>query len=398
MLNRSVPRTTSIYIHFPWCLKKCPYCDFVSYAKKEAEIDHEGYADAVIREIEARSDGFTGEIGSIFFGGGTPSLWRTGALTRVMTALRDRFRIATLPSGELSIEVTAECNPTSLDLEKARGLRAAGLNRLSIGVQSLDQKELSYLGRLHDGDGALRAIEGAFAAGFKNVSGDLIFGLPGQTTASAVAIAESLVKSGVPHLSAYQLTIEPGTQFGELARLKRLPLADDGVVADSFLAISSLLRSHGFEHYEISNYAKPGHRSMHNSAYWRGDDYFGFGTAAVGRIGRTRYRNEPDPARYMDRTRTLVSGVFGLADGVAESEEKLDDTAIVRERLMLGLRMTDGIDMDGLEAEGLPIRTREREKTLLRLAERGRIESDGRSVRIPRSQWLFCNDTVASLF
>ena len=248
-----------VYVHFPWCLAKCPYCDFVSYVAPA--IDHGGYADAVLREMDARAAAFGGrQIESVFFGGGTPSLWEARELGRVLEGVRRLFGLSE------RVEVTVECNPTSLDEDRARALLDVGVNRLSIGVQSLTDERLRYLGRLHDAAGARTAVLGALAAGVPRVSTDLIFGLPDQSPAEARREALELADLGVAHLSAYQLTIEPGTRFGELARRGRLPLADDGQVADSFLAIDEALRARGFRHYEISNPRRPGKRRATTSA------------------------------------------------------------------------------------------------------------------------------------
>ncbi len=274
-----------VYVHFPWCLAKCPYCDFVSYVTPA--IDHAGYADAVLREVEARASSFVGrQVESVFFGGGTPSLWEAAELGRVLDGVRRQVGgaaganasqaghaapredpagpathagaptqagpSAQAGSATPAIEVTVECNPTSLDEDRARALLDVGVNRLSIGVQSLTDDRLRFLGRLHDAAGARAAVKGAIAAGMPRVSADLIFGLPGQSPEEARREALELADLGVAHLSAYQLTIEAGTRFGELARRGRLPLADDGQVAESFLAIDEALAARGFGHYEIS--------------------------------------------------------------------------------------------------------------------------------------------------
>ncbi|MEO6420154.1 MAG: coproporphyrinogen-III oxidase family protein, partial [Polyangiaceae bacterium] len=241
----------SVYVHFPWCLAKCPYCDFVSYAAPRDEIDHRGYADAVLAELEARAVAWVGSgpppnVRTIFFGGGTPSLWSPTELGRVLARLREVFACPA------DTEVTVECNPTSLDEAKARALLDVGVNRLSIGTQSLRAEQLKFLGRLHDPGGALAAIDGAKAAGVPRISTDLIFGVSGQPPQDAADQAIFLADRGMSHLSCYQLTIEAGTQFGELAKRGRLPLADDGLVAESFLAIDEALSARGFGHYEIS--------------------------------------------------------------------------------------------------------------------------------------------------
>ncbi|KYF54629.1 coproporphyrinogen III oxidase, partial [Sorangium cellulosum] len=329
------------YVHFPWCLKKCPYCDFVSFAKAREAIDHRGYADAVLAELRRRADALgERELRSVFFGGGTPSLWEPDEMGRVLAAI-------TAAAGRLSpdLEVTVECNPTSLDEQRARAFRAIGVNRLSVGVQGLDAERLRFLGRLHDPDGGLGALAAALRSGMPRVSGDLIYGVAvgtaeqtrEQGAEQAAAEARAVAATGVSHISAYSLTIEPGTSFGELARRGRLPLAADDGVADAFFAIDEALEAEGLAHYEVSNYAKPGHEARHNLGYWQGVDYVGLGCAAYGTVSRpdprwglrsasaedrgeafaVRYRNVVSPERYMA---AMAEGGEAIP---VESEERL---------------------------------------------------------------------------
>jgi oxygen-independent coproporphyrinogen-3 oxidase len=392
----------SIYVHFPWCLAKCPYCDFVSYATERESIDHAGYADAVVREAEGRARQLAHrdhalEVSSIFFGGGTPSLWDPVELGRVLARLRAIFPV------EPDVEITVECNPTSLDRDRATALRDAGVDRLSIGTQSLRADQLRFLGRLHDPDGAKRAIEAALASGVPRVSTDLIFGLPDQTADDARSQADALAEAGLEHLSCYQLTIEPGTQFGERKKRGLLPMAEDAIVADAFLAVEEALEARGLAHYEISNYAKPGQEARHNLAYWRGDEYLGLGCAAYGfvreREGGRRWRNALDPRRYVEGTRVIADDVLGEGDGVSIFAEALDPSALLRERIMLGLRLATGLDLAAAGADlGIDPWTPERLRAIERLVERGRLVREGDVLRIPRAAWLFTDDTASRLF
>jgi len=392
-------RSASVYVHFPHCLEKCPYCDFVSYKTAREAIDHAGYADAVLRELDARAGAFEGRtVGSLFFGGGTPSLWDPRELGRVVLAVRDR--LAT--SGDL--EVTVECNPTSLDGDRAAALAEAGVDRLSIGVQSLRDPQLRFLGRLHDAAGARRAVEQALASPMPRVSADLIFGLPEQTPEGAAQEAAELAGLGLRHLSCYQLTIEPGTRFGELSRRGRLPRAEDGAVAEAFVAVEEELGRRGLLHYEISNYAERGQEARHNLGYWRGDEYLGLGCAAYGFVqtGRgagVRWRNDVSPEKYVQHTRTMRWGVPTADDGLSTTCEPLDAEALLRERIMLGLRVAGGLDLAAAGDElGIEPMTRERERTIAWLVERGRVVREGSRVRIPPRAWLFADDTAARLF
>ncbi len=397
----------SVYVHFPYCLAKCPYCDFTSYAKPRDAIDHEGYADAVLAELEKRAKGLAArhapfELNSVFFGGGTPSLWATKSLGRVLAGILSTF------AGHVSdtLEVTCECNPTSLDGDKAQALRDVGVGRVSIGTQSLDREELAFLGRLHDARGALDAVESALRVEGLRVSSDLIFGLPKQAPEEAARQATTLADLGLSHVSAYQLTIEPGTRFGELAKVGRLPLADDGRVAEAFLAVDEALTGRGLGHYEISNFARPGEEARHNLGYWRGDEYLGLGCGAVGALNNhadgdagegttaTRYRNTPSPEAYV-RVAKMDDDVASLA---TETEALSGETRL-KERIMLGLRLASGLDLDEA-ARGLGVESfsRERTRAIEALEARGRLVREGARLRIPRSAWLFTDDIAARLF
>ena len=369
-------------------------------------MDSSGYADAVLRELEARRSA-TGPrlVQTVFFGGGTPSLWEPSELGRVLAGIRGAYEHAS------DLEVTVECNPTSLDRGRADALARVGVNRLSIGTQSLDAQQLKFLGRLHDPAGALAAVDAALASDVARVSTDLIFGLPGQSPADASAQAVLLAEreSGgrrLRHLSCYQLTIEPGTQFGVLAKRGRLPLADDGLVAEAFLAIDEALGARGFGHYEISNYAVPGDEARHNLGYWRGEEYVGIGCAAYGML-RTeggpspglRYRNAIDPRAYAEATFGAKGERVGDGDGVSISSEPLDAIALLRERIMLGLRLASGFDLAACgEDVGLDPFTPERTREIERLAAKGRVVREGGRLRVPREAWLWTDDTAARLF
>ncbi|MGH7434343.1 MAG: radical SAM family heme chaperone HemW [Polyangiaceae bacterium] len=389
------PRTASVYVHFPYCLAKCPYCDFVSYAPEggRSAIDHRGYADAVLRELGQRAPRLEGRtLGSVFFGGGTPSLWEASELGRVLVGSLGALPAA---SGE-AVEVTVECNPTSIDEDRCRALADVGVGRVSIGVQSMRDERLRFLGRLHDARGGAEAVKGALKSGMPRVSGDLIFGLPGQSPEEAQREAIELAELGLSHVSAYQLTIEPGTRFGELARRGRLPLADDGATAEAFLAIDEAMSARGFVHYEISNYARPGAEARHNVGYWRGEEYLGLGCGAYGfaldeadPTRGERWRNDPSPAAYVSGDPT-----------VSATREPLDAATMLRERIMLGLRMREGVDLDaaandlGIEGGGW---TEDRSREAAALEARGRISRHGSRVRIPQAAWLWADDTAARL-
>lgn len=386
-----------VYIHFPWCLQKCGYCDFLSVAAPRDTIPHRAYADAVLRELRARLPFLAANyrLETVFFGGGTPSLWATAELGRVLAAVLDTFRDRRADE----VEVTAECNPTSLDTDKARALRAVGVNRISLGVQGLDAERLEFLGRLHNPQGGLDAANAALHSDMPRVSVDFIFGVAGQAPEQAAAEAQALAALGTTHLSAYALTIEPGTDFGARAKKGRLPLLDEAKVADSFTAVDETLTRAGFDHYEISNFARQGHVSRHNLGYWRGHDYLGLGTGAWGTVrlanGRVRYRTTPSPDRYLAAS---FGAPFAEATDSCAVVEPIDAETALRERIMLGLRLAEGFNLDAAANElGVAALPTPRRKGLERLKSTGRIElADGR-LRIPKSQWLFADGIISEL-
>ncbi len=391
-----------VYLHFPWCLQKCPYCDFVSFPVPSSEahgpeLPHAAYADAVLAELEHRvaAEGWRpARLGSVFVGGGTPSLWSPSELGRVL----ERILALAPPSDDL--EITVECNPSSLDRDHARALVDRGVTRLSVGVQSLEPTRLGFLGRLHDGPGALAAVRAAVASSAR-VSADLIYGVatpdgvqrPEQAAAEARVVAEL----GVEHVSAYALTIEPNTEFGARARAGKLPLLSDAVMAESFEAVGEALADFGLLRYEISNFSRPGRESRHNLGYWRGEDYLGLGCAAVGTQSADdgsarRRRNAPNAERYLDKMRAR--------DFTPHELEPLAPETRLRERIMLGLRLAEGLPLvAAAEALGVAPWPPRRRREADRLIADGKLTEDASGrLRIPAEHWLFADGIAAALF
>lgn len=389
-------RQLSVYVHFPWCLRKCPYCDFATSPGTREQIPHARYARAVLDELAARAQQVQGStLRSVFFGGGTPSLWEPAALGEVLHGICAAF--ACEPR---ELEVTVECNPSSLDAERARALCGVGVNRLSVGVQSLHDDELRFLGRLHDRALALAALDAALATGAR-VSADLMFALPGQPQARFLDHVDRLLERGLSHVSAYALTIEPATPFGADLRKGLLKQAPEELYASLFVAIERRFEARGLGHYEVSNYARAGEESRHNVHYWRGGSYLGLGAAAVGcleeRAGARRYRNHPDAERYMERAAAARSNGTALA-GLEVFEEKLDAQALIREALMLGLRMDEGVDLDALERRAGVDPRRGRARALERRTARGDVVLEGARLYVPKARWLLLDGIVADLF
>ena len=340
-----------VYIHFPYCLSKCPYCDFASRAEKV--IPQERYTEAVLRELRTRAAEFPGrEAVSVYFGGGTPSLWDPPLFARVLREVRSLWRV------RADAEITLEANPGTTDEERFAAFRAAGANRISIGVQSFAPRQLVSLGRKHSPDDAVRAFHTARRAGFTNVSLDLIHGAEAQTSDLAARDAATAVSLAPEHISCYALTLVGLAEEVPMARAVRrgeLELPGDEQVEEMGDAVRTELRKGGYARYEISNYARPGFEAVHNSLYWRGGEYAAAGCGACGflrtRRGGRRYANDRSPERYLER-------VAQTGTGEASAEEVAPEDHL-RERLFTGLRLAEGVDLAALERDlDLPVRAR----------------------------------------
>ena len=361
-------------------------------------MPHAAYADSVIAELERRVSTL-GDVRlvSVFFGGGTPSLWEPSELGRVLARIREL-----LPQRAEDVEITVECNPTSFDVARGLALQAVGVNRVSIGVQGLNAERLQFLGRLHDVESGLAAVRDAIESGMPRVSADFIFGVSGQAADAAAREARIMSELGTTHLSAYALTIEPGTQFGALARRGKLPLLDEAAVADSFLAVEETLEQAGFEHYEVSNYAKPGARSRHNIGYWVGRSYLGLGCGAWGTLNegnqRYRYRNTPAPERYLAAASLFAEADLAQVSPLVANYELIPAETALAERIMLGLRLAEGLDLEQSAAElGAELWTLDRARARDRLLAQGKLEISGTQVSIPKSHWLLADGIIAAL-
>jgi len=393
-----VRRDAGIYVHVPYCLRKCRYCDFASVAIDRDAIPMSAYVDAVLKEgrLRAAAIGNTYEFTSIYLGGGTPSLLAPASVRRLLGGLKDAFGV------QAHAEVTLECNPSSLDAAKASELVRCGVTRLSVGVQSTVDSNLALLGRIHDAATGRRALQAALASGATRVSADVIIGLPGQTPAQAVHDVCEVASIGPGHLSVYLLTIEPGTALASALARGQVPPIDEGQAADAYQGVSDALTQLGFDHYEVSSHARAGQRSAHNTAVWSGGVYVGLGPGAVGmmedRSGAVRYRNDPDPQAYMQALKRVNGLPWNIAGGPVQWVEELDAGTRMRERIMLGLRVAEGVDLGALEQElGVAGWTDRRRRAARWLQARGRVVVEGDRIRIPRRAWLWEADTVARL-
>ena len=329
----------SLYVHIPFCLRKCRYCDFLS--APQTDIDRERYVKALILEIKTQKDCPAGRpVDTVFFGGGTPSVLSADQIGRIMDALREVFLI--LPDAEVSLET----NPGTADFEKLSAFKEAGINRLSMGVQSMHDEELRLLGRIHTADQALEAFKTARAAGFDNINIDLMSALPGQTFDSWADSLRQAVEWRPEHISAYSLIIEPGTPFSALYDAGELPpLPDEETDRKMYHYTREYLAQHGYGRYEISNYALKGRECRHNSGYWTGHPYLGFGIGAASYVNGARFSNIPDFETYIvEMEKAGIPAEIEQVYGKVRTEiHSLTEQEKMEEFMFLGLRMTAGV-------------------------------------------------------
>jgi oxygen-independent coproporphyrinogen III oxidase len=335
-MHGSLPPPTGLYVHVPFCVSKCAYCDFASYAGREADIPR--YVDAVVQEITRRGE----EAGhpkadTVFLGGGTPSLLDGSQVTRILEALREAFLI------QDGAEITCECNPGTLAAPFADALHKAGVNRLSIGAQAAQTRLLRLIGRIHDWDEVVASVEVAQQAGFDNINLDLMFGLPSQTAADFRETLEAAIALCPTHVSCYGLIVEEETPICRDIAAGKLALPDEDVEREMYELARRMLAEHGFEQYEISNFAREGYACRHNLGCWTRAPYLGFGSAAHSFFGECRTMNPSKLDAYL-------AGEEPRTGPISKEEARF-------ESLMLGLRMTRGVkDEDFSGMHGMSIR------------------------------------------
>jgi len=332
------PKSTSIeksgiYIHFPFCRSKCPYCGFCSFTSEEWK---HVYYEFLLAEIE-KAGGFFGsffpEADTVYFGGGTPSLMPPFALDEILTRLRSSGYF----SGRLEeMEITVEANPDDLGAEYLRSIKALGINRLSVGAQRFSRKLLEVLGRTHTADDSISGIKNARDAGFKNISVDFILGIPGESRASMKKEADVLLKLEPQHISVYMLEIKEHTPF---ALMNPNIFPDDNLTADLYMEIAEKLKAAGYDHYEISNFARPGFRSKHNLKYWSGGKWLGLGLSSASYSGNARWTNPQDLQGYFE---CVIPDDFSIPP----KNELTERRKLAEEEFFMGMRKTSGIDLN----------------------------------------------------
>jgi len=331
------PEPLAVYIHWPFCRSKCPYCDFNSHVRDS--VDEARWTRALLRDLDRQAElAPRREVGSVFFGGGTPSLMPPETVAALLEAVHLHWAVTP------DLEVTLEANPNSAEADRFRAFAAAGVNRLSLGVQALDPAALRLLGRAHSRNEAIAAIEHARTS-FPRFSFDLIYARPGQSLAAWRRELDEALSLASEHLSLYQLTIEPGTAFATAARLGEIALPEGEVAAALYEMTQDRLAAHGLPAYEISNHARPGAECRHNLAYWRYQDYVGIGPGAHGRLtlGGAKYatRQYRLPEKWLAAVEAAGSGL--------EETVLIDHATAIEEMLMMGLRLVEGISRARLE-------------------------------------------------
>jgi oxygen-independent coproporphyrinogen-3 oxidase len=370
----------ALYAHFPWCVQKCPYCDFNSYTLRD-ELPEQRYVEALLRDLDAQLlDLDVRPLTSIFLGGGTPSLFAPAAIGRVIEHARSRMRFAS------DIEITLEANPGTIERGRFAEYRAAGVTRVSLGAQSFDERQLRTLGRIHSADETRRAAEELHAAGLANFNLDLMYALPGQTAEEAQADLQAALALAPAHLSQYHLTIEPGTQFAAAPPVQ----PGDEIVDDMLERCLQSLESAGFEQYEVSGYARAGAKCTHNLNYWTFGDYLGIGAGAHGKLSfagsnfAVRTQQTREPRRYL------------AAEPGALVRKQISQLDLPFEFAMNGFRLVRGFEDELFESRtGLSIAVLER--ALAPLVARGLVERGEKHWRATPKGFRFLNDILVEL-
>ncbi|AHE53928.1 radical SAM family heme chaperone HemW [Sphingomonas sanxanigenens] len=357
----------ALYVHWPFCVSKCPYCDFNSHVR--ADVDQDLWRRALLTDLRHEAESFERRpLTSIFFGGGTPSLMPPATVAAIIDEARQLWGFSP------DIEITLEANPSSVEAARFVDLAAAGINRVSLGLQALDDATLAFLGRAHDVNEGLGALDVA-QRHFARVSFDLIYARPDQPPGQWTRELERAIGFGTGHLSLYQLTIEPGTRFATEVAAGRMHPLDPDAAADLFEATRALSAAAGIPAYEVSNHARPGQQSRHNLAYWRYEDYLGVGPGAHGRRGGVATQRRRKPENWLKAVERNAHGI--------ERENALAPEERAAEALLMGLRLDEGLSLSRVAARsGVPVERLVDAARLERLAAQGVVERDGARVRV----------------
>jgi len=370
-----VTDSIALYIHLPFCKKKCGYCSFVSFEGRESNIPE--YISALDAELTQRANGEC--ISSIFFGGGTPSLLASDQLDRILTSIRTLFKVTE------NAEISLEANPGTVDERYFKDIRQLGINRLSLGVQSLNEQTLSFLGRIHTAGDARRSVRFAREAGFSNLNLDLIYGIPGQSLTTWIDTLKEAVRLSPEHFSLYPLTLEDDVPLNRAIKRGELSDIDPDCAADQYEAAEDYLASRGYCHYEISNWAREGMECRHNKVYWQCLPYLGIGVAAHSYIDGHRIANTTDLNEYLGRFQRGEPFLFKM-------DEEITLETQLAEAIIMGLRLTAGIEFGSMKKRfGIELPNRY-EREISELVQLGLIETDERGIRLTSKGLLLGNE------
>lgn len=362
---------TGIYIHIPFCKRKCPYCDFYSFKADESMKD--SYLKAVLLCLGKWKEKISDEVDTVYFGGGTPSVFGSERISKVLSYISENYNLIS------DAEITVECNPSSVSAEFFTQIRNAGVNRISMGMQSAVDKERLTLGRLSDSEQVKNAVLMAKASGIDNISLDIMLGVPHQTMESLDCSIDFLLSLDIPHISAYMLKVEEGTPFDEMGDSLILP--DEDSVTQMYLHTSKRLSTAGYEHYEISNFAKDGKQSRHNTRYWKGEDYIGIGPSAHSFLRGERFYYERDFSSFID-------GAEPISDGFGGDKE---------EYIMLRLRLSEGLNFEEYEEKYGEKISEDKIEKLRKYQKAGLLHIDDKWVRLTPEGYLVSNAIIGEM-
>jgi len=373
-----------IYVHIPYCVTKCPYCDFISYGVGDRFPEIE-YTESILRELELyRNEVQDVGLTSIFLGGGTPSLFDPKSIEKIISKIYQITRPAD------NLEVSLEVNPKTADLDKLKGLRSIGINRISVGVQSFSERKLNFLGRINAPEDSRKILDDVLNAGFENYSMDLMYGTAVETFKEWEADLKEALTFGYPHISAYCLTIEDGTEFGKRYALGKLKLPADDRLTDFITYTTEFFEDAGYKQYEISNYAKEGFECAHNMLYWKGDNYLGLGAGAHSHFAENkstcwgeRWANLRNPALYI---KSVKEGNKPL-----DFTEKLNKEEVIEDKVLMGLRLKDGINISELENT---FQLKANMDKVGYLVQDGFLEYSDKSIRLTKKGNLLSNAVI----
>ncbi len=376
----SLTQMSGIYIHIPFCKKACHYCDFhFSTSLKYADE----MVDAICKEIRMKKDRISGHVGSIYFGGGTPSILSQEALQKIFDTINYTFSV------DAAAEITIETNPDDLTSQKLKELKQLPVNRFSVGIQSFYNEDLIWMNRAHNADEAENCIKRSQDAGFENLTIDLIYGYPFLTDAKWLSNINKAIELEVPHISAYALTVEPRTALAHAIKNKKQTPVSDTQSAEQFVILMEKLMASGFEHYEISNFAKPDRYAIHNTNYWKGINYIGIGPSAHGFDGQNRYMNPANNASYMEKLES---------NKLAETVEELSLNDRFNEYIMTSLRTMWGTDLNKISNHFGKEFFEETKKNLRSFDDKDWLIFEEEKIKLSQSGKLFADHIASELF